>query len=86
MKPLIERCQVSCVELRTHLILGKFRGAGVDTADTGGVLCGECCDDTCPTAVQRGEYLQVHLKQAQESVNPPKVPGESRADLDPSTS
>jgi hypothetical protein len=49
----------------------------VNTADTGGVLGGECCDDTCPIAVQRGEGLQVRLKKCRNqwtsqvhSVNP----------------
>ena len=50
MKPLTKRRQVSRVGLRTHLVSDKLRGTSVDTADTGDILGGECCDDICPAA------------------------------------
>ena len=86
MKPLTKSGQMSYGESRTYLIFDKFRGTRVDTADTGCVLRGECCDDARPIAVQRGESLQVCLRQAQESVNLSKTLGDSRDGLDPSTS
>ena len=46
----------------------------MDAADTSGVLRGERRDDARPVATQRGECLQVRLKQAQESVNLSEVP------------
>ena len=64
MKPRIKR-QGRYVESRACLILDKFRRTSVDTADTGGVLLAECCDDACPVAdYERGERLQVRLEQA----------------------
>lgn len=70
--------------MRTHLIFYEwaFGGASADTPDTG-VLDGECCDDTCPITDQPGEYLQVRLKQTQESVDLSKILRESRRDLAP---
>ena len=58
----------------------------MDTADTCGVLCGERRDDARPITVQRGERLQVRLKQAPESVHLSKMLGRCRVDLDASTS
>lgn len=59
----------------------------MDPAHTGGVLRGKCCDDTGPVAVQRGEGLQVRLRRVQKPIKqPPKILGESRSDLDSSTS
>jgi hypothetical protein len=60
--------------LRTHPILDKFQETNVDT---GGILGGEHCNDTCPITVQHGERLLVRLKPAQRSVNLSKTLGES---------
>jgi len=49
VKHRIECRQVRYVGSTACLIVDKFRWTSVDTTDTGGVLCGECChDDTYP--------------------------------------
>jgi len=82
-EPLTRWHRVGCVGSGARLISDKFRGTSVDTADTGGVLGGEYCEETFLIPLQRGERLRVPLRNQYASS---KILGECRVDLGPSTS